>query len=224
MHLPAQDTPSSDSSVSDLVAVDEVLRGNREMFEVLVRRHNQQLFRIGMACLQHREQVEDAMQNAYLKAYLHLAKFRRDAAFSTWLTRIMINECRMALRKRRSSREESGAENNYTTVPDANTPAPGQNLTLNEMKTLLEHAISQLSVNHRKVYVLREVQQLSTAETASCLGVSVESVKVTLHRAREQLKNRLLASAAGPELFQFHAPRCNGLTAKVMRAVLAIRK
>jgi RNA polymerase sigma factor (sigma-70 family) len=215
--------PEDSQSVSDTVAVDEVVRGNREMFEVLVRRHNQQLFRIGMACLRRREQVEDAMQNTYLKAFINLSLFRRDSAFATWLTRIMINECRMILRKQRSSREDAWLDQDHSNVPDSDTAPAGYNLSLHEMKTVLEQAIGQLPANYRKVYVLREVQQLTTNETATCLGISPESVKVTLHRAREQLKTRLLRSAAGPELFQFHAPLCNGLTGRVMAAVLAVQ-
>lgn len=221
MHLPTDDAPTQMAAVADLAVVDEVLRGNREMFEVLVRRHNQQLFRIGMACLKQRELVEDAMQNAYLKAFVNLKNFRRDAAFATWLTRIMINECRMVLRQQRNSREDASADD-HSQIPDAAAAPAGHNLTLNEMKTILEKTIAQLPVNYRQVYVLREVQQLTTAETADCLGISTESVKVLLHRAREQLKTKLLKSAAGPELFQFRAPRCNGLTARVMSAVLAV--
>ena len=93
--------------IGDLDAIDEVCRGNREMFEVLVRRYNQQLFRIGIAYLRKHEEVEDAMQNAYLKAFIHLPRFERTAAFSTWLTRIMINECLMTLRRRKKAAEKS---------------------------------------------------------------------------------------------------------------------
>src|SRR6476620_6351802 len=87
--------------VSDLDAVDAVVGGNREMFEVIVRRYNTQLYRVGMAYLRHHAQTEDAMQNAYLKAFLHLPRFRGTAAFGTWLTRIMINECLMMLRSKK---------------------------------------------------------------------------------------------------------------------------
>jgi RNA polymerase sigma-70 factor (ECF subfamily) len=213
--------PDAVAEISDETAIDEVLRGNREMFEVLVRRYNQQLFRVGMACFRQREQAEDAMQNAYLKAYVNLGRFRRTAAFSTWLTRIMINECRMLLRRRRSAREDDWRDDLQAVIPDGAEPV-GSNLSLNEMKTLLEHALRELPQKYRTVYVLREVQQLTTAETAACLGISRESVKVTLHRAREQLKARLLKSAAASELFTFAAPMCNGFTARVMAAVLAI--
>jgi RNA polymerase sigma-70 factor (ECF subfamily) len=206
--------------IDDLQAIDEVTRGNREMFEVLVRRYNQQLFRVGIAYLRHHEQVEDAMQNAYLKAYLNLGRFHREASFSTWLTRIMINECLMALRRRRY-----GAEESIEAAPepkDAAAPSGAARLNLEEMKTLLEATIAELPHKFRAVYILREVQSLTTAETSAALGISVESVKVTLHRARERLKADLLKSAAGVELFPYPAVFCDPLTARVMSAVLAV--
>lgn len=210
------------ADVSDHVAVEEVLRGNREMFEVLVRRHNQRLYRIGLACLQDPHRAEDAMQNTYLKAFLHLSRFRREASFATWLTRIMINECRMLRRSRAIRREAPWDDPRGDRVPDAAAAPAGQALTLNEMKTALEEAISTLPAKYRRVYMLREVQQLNTSETAACLGLSAGSVKVTLHRARELLKTRLLKAAAASELFPYRALRCDPMTARVMASVLAI--
>ncbi|MBI2496868.1 MAG: sigma-70 family RNA polymerase sigma factor [Opitutae bacterium] len=193
-------------------------RGNREMFEVLVRRYNRQLFRIGLSYLRQHEQTEDAMQNTYLKAFVHLGSFQRTASFSTWLTRIMINECLMTLRRRRSAREEALLED--ARIQDTAAPQGAARLNLKEMKILLENAISALPRNLRTVYVLREVQHLTTEEAAACLGVSPGSIKVTLHRARERLKSTLLASAAGLELFPYHAEFCDPLTARVMGAIL----
>src|SRR6185312_13834106 len=107
MHSSLIDANDLHPEISDLQAIDEVNRGNREMFEVLVRRHNRQLFRVGFSYLRQHEQTEDAMQNTYLKAFVHLGNFQRNASFRTWLTRIMINECLMLLRRRRSLREEA---------------------------------------------------------------------------------------------------------------------
>ena len=208
--------------VSDQQAISEVVGGNREMFEVLVRRHNQLLYRIGMSYLRKHELVEDAMQNTYLKAFLNLAHFQQEAALSTWLSRIMINECLMQLRKNKSIREELGENDFVAGLPDDGARPGTTSLNLKEMKTLLEKTISELPRRYRSVYVLREVQQLSTDETAATLGLRPENVKVILHRAREQLKVRLLQSAAGVELFPYHAPYCNRLTSRVMSAVLAV--
>lgn len=225
---PAGDAPRPFAEISDLVAIDEVVRGNREMFEVLVRRYNLPLYRVGMAYLRSHAQAEDAMQNAYLKAFLNLGRFQRGAAFSTWLTRIMINECLMLIRRhKRPGREGVDLEQLDRESPAAGStePAPraaADQLNLKEMKAMLESAIEALPRQYRAVYILREVQQLSTAETAACLGISRESVKVTLHRARERLKTDLLKSAAGAELFAYPAVYCDAKTARVLQAVLAV--
>ncbi|HVS53000.1 MAG TPA: sigma-70 family RNA polymerase sigma factor [Opitutaceae bacterium] len=227
--VPERSSPSTAAPVvafteiGDLAAIDDVVRGNREMFEVIVRRYNPQLFRIGMAYLRDHAQAEDAMQNAYVKAFLHLARFQRGAAFSTWLTRIMINECLMLLRRRRRHADETSLDAAPPDLAPADPSAtpPADHIHRKEMSALLEQAVQALPRNHRAVYLLREVQQLSTAETAACLGMSVASVKVTLHRARERLKAELLKSAAGAELFPYPAFFCDRMTARVLGIVLA---
>lgn len=215
--------PGSTPFPTDEVVVGEVLRGNREMFEVLVRRHNPRLFRTGMAYLQNREAAEDSMQNAYLKAYLHLGRFQGGSSFATWLTRIMINECLMLLRSRRSRPAEEPLEARTVEPDDA---GPGDDaprrLSLKEMNTMLEDAIGRLPRNQRAIYLLREVQQLTTEETAAALGVSIGSVKVGLHRARAALKDLLLKTAGGEEVFPFTAVRCDPFTARVMARILAV--
>lgn len=204
--------------VTDGRAIAEVTAGNREMFEVLMRRYNQQLFRVGMSYLRNPAQVEDAMQETYLKAFLHLRGFGRRSSASTWLTRIMINECLMTLRRLRRGPEvplESVPETN-----DARAARAEPEFNLKEMKALLERAISDLPQGLRQVFILREVQQLSTAETAACLGISAGNVRVKLHRAHEQLKSELVKNAAAAELFSFGAPLCDPFTRRVMAAVL----
>ena len=221
--MPAPVTASLASNLpepGDLLVIDEVGRGNREMFEVLVRRYNQQLYRVGFSYLRQREPVEDAMQNAYLKAYVNLGNFNREASFSTWLTRIMINECLMTIRRRKRAAEEA-----LMTEPladETSAPQGAIRLNLKEMKILLEKTIGDLPRTLRSVYMLREVQQMNTSETAACLGLSEQNVKVTLHRARERLKNELLKSAAGLELFPYRAVFCDPMTERVMHAVLAV--
>ena len=205
--------------ITDHEAVKGVVEGQRQMFEVIVRRYNPRLYRVGMAYLRNHAQAEDAMQNTYLKAFLNLKEFEGTAAFSTWLTRIMINECLMLIR----SQKRIFTETLDTAEPGYEAPAePGVNrLDAEEVKALLEQSISTLPQGFRAVYLLREVHHLSTAETAACLGLSVANVKVTLHRAREALKAQLLKTAEGVELFEYSAPYCDPLTAKVMAAILA---
>src|SRR3954466_9545591 len=126
------------------------------------------------------------MQNTYLKAFVHLGHFQREATFSTWLTRIMINECLMILRRRRGLREEVLPEE--IAASETTAPQGAARINLKEMKALLENAINALPQGLRTVYVLREIQHLSTAEVAACLGATPGTVKVKLHRARERLK------------------------------------
>ena len=206
--------------LADIDVVHEVIRGNREMFEVIVRRYNTQLYRVGMSYLRGHAQTEDAMQNTYIKAYRHLQRYRGRSSFATWLTRIMINECLMILRRQRrhvmESIDESEGRVEYATFA---APPETDRLSAADLKALLESAIQSLPRLHRTVYLLREVQHLSTAETAACLGLSTSNVKVCLHRARESLKVALLKSAAGVELFGYPAQYCDPLTARVMQAV-----
>ena len=221
--LPIPDTPGALPTISDLEVVSGVLSGNREMFEVIVRRYNTQLYRVGMAYLRNHAQTEDAMQNTYLKAFVNLERFRGNAAFATWLTRIMINECLMTLRTRKRFIMEN-IDGGDERVADEMFAAPASDTLHNQdLKAVLEEAIQTLPRNHRAVYLLREVQQLSTAETAECLEISPENVKVSLHRAREGLKAELMKSAAGVELFAYPATFCDPMTARVMQAVRSIQ-
>ena len=213
--------PGRPPDITDLEAVSEVVRGNREMFEVIVRRYNAQLYRVGMAYLRNHAQTEDAMQNAYLKAFLHLERFRGGSAFATWLTRIMINECLMILRTRKRFTMETIDGHGAEMQADAFVVPPSDPLHDQEIKAVLEQALQSLPRRHRAVYLLREVQHLSTSETARCLGLSSTNVKVSLHRAREGLKAELMRSAAGVELFDYPACFCDPMTARVMQTVLS---
>jgi len=208
-------------AADDPVIVDQVLGGNRELFEVLVRRHNQRLFRIGMGYLRNTDQVEDAMQEAYVKAFLNLSRFRGVSTFATWLTRIMINECLMILRRERRALDVLADDRLAAFRIEADENHAAKNATLKEMKTLLEKTISELPELYRIVFMMREVQQLSTREVAECLGITPESVKVRLHRAREALKAALVSTAAGAELFSYGAERCDRVTGRVMKAIRA---
>jgi RNA polymerase sigma-70 factor (ECF subfamily) len=218
--MPASEFARANPDMTDSEAINAVLRGNREMFEAIVRRYNAQLYRVGIAYLRNHAQTEDAMQNTYLKAFLHLERFRGAAAFSTWLTRIMVNECLMVLRGRKDfvtldELHRTGADREAFLAPAAE-PQVNQE----EVKAVIEQAIQALPRSHRAVYLLREIQHLSTADTARSLGISPANVKVSLHRAREGLKSQLIKSAAGIELFDYPAQFCDPMTARVMRLIL----
>ncbi len=213
-------TSGEKPDLSDSEAVAAVKSGNRDAFEVLVRRYNRQLYRVGMAYLRDHAQTEDAMQNAYLKSFLNLGRFHGTSSFATWLTRIMINECLMFLRSKKRFTMET-LDDGHARVEHASflAPAAPDALAGQDIKAALETALQELPRMHRAVYLLREVQHLTTAETAKCLGISRENVKVSLHRARDGLKAQLLKSAAGVELHDYPARYCDPLTARVMNRI-----
>lgn len=219
MHPSSAPVQEPDLEPSDTAIIERVLAGSSQDFALLVGRYNQRLYRVGRAYLRNHDSVEDAMQNAYIKAYRNLSRFQRGSTFSTWLTRIMINECLMALRKQRSRREERIEAETLERIPASQDSTAADVSRLHEMKAILEKAVADLPLAYRTVYLLRDIQQLSTAETAKCLGVSVVAAKVKLHRARALIKEKLLATAAGTELFAYDLRYCNALTRRVMAVI-----
>jgi RNA polymerase sigma factor, sigma-70 family len=199
----------------DLLVIREIKNGDTAAYEQIMRRYNQQLYRIGIAWLGSDDQlVEDAMQNTYLKAWYHLPQFKADAAFSTWLIRIMINECKQIIRrkeKERTAYRQWLQHNNL--VYDQDTQ---KSLMQKEIKALMQQAILQLPLKYRTVFICREVEQLSTDETASLLEITPQNVKVRLLRAKAMIRKQLLNTLDGQELFEFYAPRCDRVVANVL--------
>ena len=202
----------------DLLVIRDIKNGDTAAYEQIMRRYNQQLYRIGIAWLGSDDLlVEDAMQNTYLKAWYHLPQFKADAAFSTWLIRIMINECKQILRKKEKEREvyrQWLKEKNLVFDQDSQ-----KSLIQKEMKEMMQQAILQLPLKYRTVFICREVELLSTDETASCLDLTPQNVKVRLLRAKAMIRKELLQTLAGQELFEFYAPRCDKVVTSVMNEI-----
>jgi RNA polymerase sigma-70 factor, ECF subfamily len=204
-------------ALSDAEVARRVVGGDRASFEILMRRHNTRVWRAIRSVLRDEADAEDAMQQAWLSAYQHLGQFQGGSAFTTWLTRIALNEG--LARLRRSDPLGAAAELDEDTM-DATAsapPDPERRAAGRQLAALVEEAIDGLPVNHRTVVMLREVEGLSTAEAAEALGVSEEVVKVRLHRARQALREALWArtGAAAGEAFTFLAPRCDRMVASV---------
>lgn len=215
-------------SLSDEDVVNRIRQGESALFEVLMRRYNQRIYRVVMAILKDDAEAEDVMQQAYLNAYRHLDQFAERAAFSTWLTKIAVYEALHRVHKRRPmmSLDEPDAEGT-TTMDTLKSKArdPEQELLSKETAGLLEAAVTAMPDVFRQVFMLREIEGLSTLETAECLGINEDTVKTRLHRARRHMR-RLLSSqvdSAAPSAFQFHARRCDRVVAGVM-AELQVRQ
>lgn len=203
---------------TDLVA--RVLHGDKAAYEVLIRRHNQRLFRAARAIVRDDDEAEDVVQQVWLAAYQKLAGFRGDAALTTWLTRIVVNEA-LGRRRRRQRGEHHLALIDEEAQAAAGARSPEDEAATGELGRMLEAHIDRLPDIYREVLVLRDVEEMTTAETASCLGVSEETVRVRLHRARREMQSSL-SEAVGvsmPHAFRFAGARCDRIAAGVMAAI-----
>lgn len=211
---------------TDEQVVAGVLAGRRELFEVLIRRYNQRLYRVVRGVLRADEgEVEDVMQQAYVNAYLHLDQFAGRASFSTWLTKIALYEAlSRARRLGRTVSLDEAVENGVEDIVErmqVDTPDPERQALTGELREVLEGAIEQLPPAYRSVFMLREVEGLSTTESADILGVREEVIKTRLHRARGMLRTELFerVGASNSAAFSFEAPRCDRIVERVFAAL-----
>ena len=194
-----------------------ILQGEKEWYSLIIRRYNQRLYRMGLAILKDDDEVEDAMQVAYIKAYEHLQQFDNRSSFSTWLTRILINECllRLKAKKRFLTPDQSVEEHAY----NISMRTPLENVLNEELKIALEKALMQLPEKYRVVFMMREVEEASTAETMAALGLSESNVKVRLKRAKSMLREKLTGYYKSSNVFEFHLSRCNRIVDKVFQYI-----
>jgi RNA polymerase sigma-70 factor (ECF subfamily) len=205
---------------SDAEIIQQVLAGNTALFELLMRRYNERIYRAARSIVRDEQEAEDIMQQAYVNAFTHLRQFNGSAQFSTWLTRIAINEA--LARVRRRGRYEAFDDDLSNVEPFMSTnpvQSPERQAFAGELRGLLEWAIDTLPDGMREVFVLRDVEGLTTAEVAESLDVSEDVVKTRLSRGRAALRRALLerTGASAPEAFRFYRPRCD----RVVQHVLA---
>lgn len=190
-------TPNEDSVHPDLALLEKVKAGDLSAFEQLMRQYDRQIFRIALHITQNREDAEDIVQDTFLKAFTKLDQFQGNSKFYTWLVRIAVNESLMRLRKRRAHKIVSMDEDIQTeegSIPRDFAdwmPNPEQNYNQSELAGILRRTIKGLPPGFRTVFALRDIDGLSTEETAQALGLSVPAVKSRLLRARLQLRERL---------------------------------
>ena len=226
------DTFPSDGAASTAALPDEeivrrVRAGDSAVFEILMRRHNQRVYRVVRAVVKDEADVEDVMQQAYINAFTHLHQFEDRSQFSTWLIRIALHEAfgrrrKMQRAETTTPRIRSGVEDDRGEFMDTLTSSeadPERQAYAQELHRALEAAVDTLPETYRTVFMLRDIEGLSTSETGQGLGLGDEAVKTRLHRARVMIRRavtvRIGEVAAGA--FQFHAPRCD----RVVSAVLA---
>jgi RNA polymerase sigma-70 factor (ECF subfamily) len=212
------------SELTDDEIVRRVSAGQTGLFELLMRRHNERVYRAARAIVRDEHEAEDVMQQAYVNAYVNLRQFAARASFSTWLTRIVVNEALARVRRqRRFMSMEPEQETDTDTIGPSSLPpsSPEAQAYQGELRAILEAAVDRLPDGAREVFVLREVQGLSTAETAEILDIREDAVKTRLSRARHALRKDLLEGlgSVGPTAFRFYQPRCDRVVANVMARI-----
>ncbi|HEY2974594.1 MAG TPA: RNA polymerase sigma factor [Pyrinomonadaceae bacterium] len=210
------------AALSDEEVVKKVIAGEPALFEIIMRRYNQRLFRVTRSIVTNDVEAEDIIQDAYVRAYEHLGQFEGRAKFSTWLTKIAIYEAYARVRRidyqkvdSISVLEAQGRE------ARSKGRDPEEQIYDSELKMVLERAVDSLTDDYRSVFMLREIEGLSTAETAECLEITEENVKTRLHRARVVLQRELyaLSRANGSVAFQFLGVRCARIVDRVLERI-----
>ncbi len=219
-------TPSNPSPTNDAELVSRIAQADHAAFETLMRRHNGKLFRVARSILRDDTDAEDALQDAYLDAYRHMGEFRGGSHLGTWLTRIVINQALMRLRKQRRDRvvvpfgDRDATEPHPTEadVADDRSESPSSATLRAEIRRMLERRIDELPLAFRTVFVMREVEDMTVEETADCLGIPATTVRTRLFRARGLLREALARDMdnATVDVFDFAGARCDRIVAGVL--------
>ena len=212
--------------MSDEEVVGRVREGDIALYEVIMRRYNQRLYRVTWSILRNEHEAQDVMQDAYVRAYANLHQFAGNAKFATWLTRIAVHE---ALARRDRNRrlvfmpgtdngEEAGMDQMRSPEPNPETQTADA-----EARALLERSIAALPETYRSVLILRDIDGLSTEDTAACLELTEENVKTRLHRARRMVRHEIQARTgiASTQAFLFLGARCDRMVEIVMARIIA---
>ncbi len=210
------------TKLPDSVVIQRVLEGEKELFEILLRRYNQRLFRVVRSYIHSEDDARDIMQDAYVKAYLKLKQFNNQSSFSTWLIRIGINEALQYLRKRKRQTTNYGETESIENVfhlPGTNQMNPEKQTIKTETRALVEQAVDRLPEKYRVVFVLQQVEGLSNPEIADCLKLTDSNVKVRLHRAKNLLKEELFKTTHDTSIFEFGNYKCDAVVANVMARI-----
>lgn len=209
----------SSDQLTDEAVVDRVRAGQTALYEILMRRYNQRLYRVARAILRDDAEAEDVMQDAYVRAYQHLHQFAGKAPFSTWLTRIAVNEAlgRLKLRSRIDQLAEDQETGGFAMELAETAPDPEAAASVRELGQLLEASMLELPEPYRTVVLLRDVEEMNTSETAAALDLTEENVKVRLHRGRMMIRNWLMdrVGSSSKNAFPFMGERCDRVVAAV---------
>ena len=211
---------------ADLEIIEKIIEGDVKLFEILIRRYNSFLYRIGRTYGYNHEDTEDLMQDAYINTYNNLKKFENRSSFKTWFTRIMLNLCYQKKHKLSFKNEISGddIQNEKSSILFHHS-INNEKIAMNkELGRVLENAIHKIPEDYRVVFSLRELNGLSVAETAEALDISESNVKVRLSRAKGMLRTEIKKMYSPQEIFEFNLVYCDGMVNRVMEKIYDLQK
>ena len=208
-------------TLPDKEIIMRVVAGEKELYAAIIKRYNQRLYRIAMSIVNDDMEVEDIMQVSYINAWENLGRFAFRSSFATWLTRILINESLLRLKKRGKSinMNDETMENELSLHNATAVQTPIATLLNAELKSVLEDAISMLPEKYRVVFVMREIEGMNVADTMECLEISEANVKVRLNRAKSLLKTSLAPYDKKEEIMHFQLTRCDRILQNVMNSI-----
>jgi RNA polymerase sigma factor (sigma-70 family) len=199
------------TQMNDEEILDRMFAGENALYEILIRRYNPLLYKIGRSYGFLHEDTQDLMQDTYITAYQHLSEFQRKSQWGTWLAKIMINKC---LYKIKTSQRMQ-----LTTLEDEKMISIERTILQQELGNVMEKAIEALPENLRMVFLLREVQGLSVMETAEILNITAVNVKVRLNRAKAQLQKKLEKWYSRADIYEFNLVYCSQVVVNVLKEV-----
>lgn len=206
---------------SDLEIIGKILEGEKQLYELLIRRYNPFLYRIGRSYNYNHHDTEDLMQETYINCFYNLGGFEKRSSFKTWITRIMLNNC-YHKKQKHSFKFETTLETSHIEKAEPmyhqqkNTE---KKVITRELGHVLENALTQLPEDYRLVFTLRELNGLSVAETSKVADISESNVKVRLNRAKQMLRNEIEKVYSPSEIFEFNLIYCDAMVKKVMAQI-----
>ena len=207
------------SEPADNAIINEILNGDKEKYALLMQKYNQRLYRICKGYIKDESEIEDIMQDTYIKGYENLQLFEGRSQFGSWLIRILINECLQRLRKLSKHTLLSETDQNKKSMNQSDYSNPETKSLNKELRVLLENKLESLPETYKVVFLMREVEKMNVAETAESLMISAANVKVRLNRAKEMLKKTLLEAYPIQELFEFNLVRCSRVADNVLKQI-----
>ena len=209
-------------TITEPELINRIRKGERELFEILIRRNNPYLYKIGMSYGYKHEDVQDMMQETFIAAYLNLEKFESRSSFKTWITRIMLNQCYQKAQKLSFRFEKTNGILNEKTTPmfESNGSTDTYRSVLNnELSNIIGNALTSIPLEYRTVFSLRELNGMSTAETAEALDISETNVKVRLNRAKHMLREKVEKMYTPEDIFEFNLIYCDRIVNEVMKVI-----